>query len=119
MDKDKLFELMLQDQDFLDFWDNYHVDEIRFPRRKLATFGQWLSRNQATRQAILDKVRAEGAPTWKNPYFYVQEFPDPEPPFCSGGENNLDLVQVRYHGLYKICTRATMELFGLEWVRDW
>ena len=43
---------------------------------------------------------------------------EPQPTFLKGNEGG-DLVQVRYQGLYKICTRATMELFGLEWVRDW
>ena len=40
-------------------------------------------------------------------------------PWKTGGETDLDLVQVKYGDSYKICTRATMELFGLEWVRDW
>jgi hypothetical protein len=43
---------------------------------------------------------------------------EPQPQWLKGNESG-DLVQVRYQGLYKICTRATMELFGLEWVRDW
>ena len=55
----------------------------------------------------------------KNPFFFVQDFPDPQPEWKTGGETGEDLVQVRYNGRYKICTRATMELFGLEWDRDW
>ena len=53
-----------------------------------------------------------------NPYFFVVDFPDPHPVFLRGDETG-DIVQVRYNGAYKLCTRATMELFGLEWVRDW
>lgn len=41
-----------------------------------------------------------------------------EPPFLHGDEKG-DLVQVRYNGLYKICTRETMQQFNLEFVRDW
>ena len=44
---------------------------------------------------------------------------EPQPDWKTGGEINEDLVQVLYNGHFKICTRATMELFGLEWVRDW
>ena len=41
-----------------------------------------------------------------------------EPTFLRGDEGG-DLVQVRYNGLYKICTRDTMKAFKLEYVRDW
>ena len=68
---------------------------------------------------MLEQVKKEGAPEWKNPYFYVQDFPEPQPEWKTGGETDEDLVQVRYNGAYKICTRATMKLYGLEWVRDW
>ena len=98
------------DKDFNEFWDAYHPNEIRFPRRRAATFRAWNERTPAARRAMLEQVKKEGAPEWKNPYFYVQDF---------GGETDEDLVQVRYNGAYKICTRATMKLYGLEWVRDW
>ena len=48
----------------------------------------------------------------------VRQAKELQPEFLKGDEGG-DLVQVRYQGFYKICTRATMELFGLEWVRDW
>ena len=118
MDKDILKELMSQDKDYQDFWRAYKADLIRFPNRQLATFRLWLQRNPATRRDILARVLKEGAPKWKNPYFYVQDFPESEPPFLRGDEPG-DLVQVRYNGLYKICTRDTMQKYGLEYVRDW
>ena len=40
------------------------------------------------------------------------------PQFLRGDEAG-DIVQDFYNGTYKLCTRATMELFGLQWVRDW
>ena len=106
------------DNDFNEFWDAYHPNEIRFPRRRAATFRAWNERTPAARKAMLEKVKKEGAPEWKNPYFFVQDFPEPKPEFLRGDEGG-DIVQVRYNGVYKLCTRATMELFGLEWVRDW
>jgi hypothetical protein len=48
----------------------------------------------------------------------IRQAKELQPEFLKGDEGG-DLVQVRYQGFYKICTRATMELFGLEWVRDW
>ena len=118
MDIGQIENLMAQDKDFQDFWNEYKVDLIRFPKRKLATFRLWRTRNPPTRRAILERVRKEGAPRWKNPYFYVQDFLDSEPVFLNGDEPG-DLVQVRYNGIYKICTRETMQEFGLEYVRDW
>jgi hypothetical protein len=41
-----------------------------------------------------------------------------EPTFLRGDEPG-DLVQVKYNGLFKICTRETMNRFNLEYVRDW
>lgn len=54
-----------------------------------------------------------------NPYFFVQDFPEPQPIWLRGDEEDEDIVQVRYNGAFKLCSRATMELFGLEWIRDW
>ena len=101
------------DKDFNDFWEAYKPNEIRFPRRRAATFLAWNRRTLAARQAMLEKVKAEGAPEWKNPYFYVLDFPEPTPKFLRGDEEG-DLVQVRYEGLYKICTRETAKQFNLE-----
>ena len=117
----KLFFLMDRDigQLFNEFWDNYKPDEIRFPRRRAATFRAWCNRTPIARKAMLDAIMPEGGgPKWKNPYFYVTDFPEPQPQFLRGNEKG-DLVQVRYNGLYKICTRETAEEFGLTIVRDW
>ena len=43
---------------------------------------------------------------------------DAQPTFLHGDESG-DIVQVLYNGTYRLCTRATMELFGLQWIRDW
>ena len=107
------------DMDFNDFWEAYHPNEIRFPRRRAATFRAWNERTVAARKAMLAKVKDEGAPEWKNPYFYVVDFPEPQPEFLRGDEPDMDIVQVRYNGRFCLCSRDTMELFGLEWVRDW
>jgi hypothetical protein len=28
---------------------------------------------------MMQYVKDQGAPKWKNPYFFVQDFPEPEP----------------------------------------
>ena len=77
---------------------------------------QTLAFNNITRKLSVrafvhyDPIRAIKENNW--------QAPEPQPQWLKGNESG-DLVQVRYQGLYKICTRATMELFGLEWVRDW
>ena len=93
--------------------------EPKFKNRLAATNLEWDKRSDAAQQAMYDAVKDEpdGSIT-RNPYFFVQDFPDPQPQFLRGDEGG-DLVQVKYGDRIKICTRATMELFGLEWVRDW
>ena len=108
--------LDIQRAKFNDLWSLMNVDERRWPNRYAATFTMWRTRSRAAQDKMVEK--AEGGIGSKNPYFFVQDFPEPQPTFLKGNESG-DLVQVRYQGLYKICTRATMELFGLEWVRDW
>ena len=110
---------MDNDKDYQDFWARYKPDEIRFPNRKRATYRLWSNRIPATKKAMLAYVTENSVPKWKNPYFFVQEFADPKPDFLRGDETDADIVQVRYNGLFKLCTRETMNLFGLEYVRDW
>ena len=110
-----------QDCLFEKFW-NYFEPSAEYQNRRAATQMIFEARSRAAQKAIVEAAQEGGGyhPGDKqNPYFYVQDFPEPKPEWKTGGEINEDLVQVRYNGAYKICTRATMELFGLEWVRDW
>ena len=92
-----------------------------FNNRRAATQMLFEAKSEVAQKAIVEAAQ-EGAPGHpgdnSNPYFFVQDFPEPQPVFLRGDEGG-DIVQVRYNGAYKLCTRATMELFGLEWVRDW
>ena len=78
--------------------------------------------SELQRQAIIaDLIRCRDMhekPFKENPYFYLCDFPEPKPVFLRGDEGG-DIVQVRYNGAYKLCTRETMNLFHLEFVRDW
>lgn len=106
--------------DFEKFW-KYFAPSAEYQNRRAATQMLFEARSEVARKAIIEAAQ-EGAPghpgDQQNPYFFVQDFPEPQPVFLRGDEPG-DIVQVRYNGAYKLCTRATMERFGLEWVRDW
>ena len=90
-----------------------------FKNRFTVTWYNFDKRSPAAQQAMWNAVKDEPDGTVdKNPFFFVQDFPDPHPEFLHGDEDE-DIVQVRYNGTFKLCSRTTMELFGLEWVRDW
>ena len=116
---------MDNDKDYQEFWKNYKPDEIRFPNRKRATYRLWRDRIPATQKAMLAYVTEHSVPKWKNPYFFVQEFPDPEPEFLSGQQQEqnwkagIPMVQVKYGGKYLICTKQTQQDFGLDYQQDW
>ena len=102
------------------FW-NYFKPSAEYQNRRAATQMLFEARSEVAQKALVEAAQEGGGchPGDKqNPYFYVQDFPEPQPVFLRGDEGG-DIVQVRYNGAYKLCTRATMELFGLEWVRDW
>ena len=105
---------------FEKFWKLFNPAS-EYQNRKAATQMIFEARSEAAQRALVEAVQ-EGAPGHpgdnQNPYFFAVDFPDPQPVFLRGDETD-DIVQVKYNGTFKLCTRATMELFGLEWVRDW
>ena len=107
-----------QDSLYEKFW-NLYEPAPEFHNRYGATKIAFEQRSEVAQRAMIASLEEhpgmKGSP---NPYFFVQDFPEPQPVFLRGDEGG-DIVQVRYNGAYKLCTRATMELFGLEWVRDW
>ena len=109
-----------QDCLFEKFWKFFNPAP-EFHNRYGATKIAFEQRSEVAQRAIVEAAQ-EGAPGHpgdeQNPYFFVVDFPDPQPVFLRGDEGG-DIVQVKYNGTYKLCTRATMELFGLEWIRDW
>ena len=111
-----------QDCLFEKFWKYFSkAMPPEFHNRMGATKIAFEQRSEVTQKAMVEAAQ-EGAPghpgDQQNPYFFVVDFPDPQPVFLRGDESG-DIVQVRYNGAYKLCTRETMELFGLEWVMDW
>ena len=78
MDMDIKIKKYFMDIDFNEFWEAYKPDIIRFPNRKAATFLEWRKRSSAAQKAMLDYVKTKGAPPWKNPFFFVVDFPEPQ-----------------------------------------
>jgi len=106
--------------DFEKFWF-YFKPSAEYQNRRAATQMLFEARSEVARKAIIEAAQEGGGShpgDQQNPYFFVQDFPEPQPLWLRGDEGG-DIVQVRYNGTYKLCTRATMELFGLEWVRNW
>jgi hypothetical protein len=118
-----------QDSLFEKFWKFFSVSmPAEFQNRKGATKVAFEQRSEVTQRAMVEAAQ-EGAPGHPgdntNPYFFVVDFPDPEPQFLSGIEQDNAraagnvLVQVKHNDLFKICTQQTAEDFGLPIVRIW
>ncbi len=118
-----------QDCLFEKFWKFFSVSmPAEYHNRKGATKIAFEKRSEVAQRAMIEAAQ-EGAPGHPgdnaNPYFFVVDFPEPQPEFLSGQEQDrlreqgIPLVQVKYNGRFLICTRETMELFNLEWVCDW
>ena len=109
--------------DFMDFWFLFSAPKEMLNREN-ACRRLWESQtfSRAKKQAIMKELtdhQMNGTLTEeRNPFFYLNNHDEPQPVFLRGDEGG-DIVQVRYNGTFKLCHRATMELFGLEWIRDW
>ena len=118
-----------QDSLFEKFWKYFSIAmPAEFHNRKGATKIAFEQRSEVAQKAIVEAAQ-EGAPGHpgdeNNPYFFVVDFPEPQPQFLSGQEQDrmrelgIPLVQVKYNDKFLICTHETMEQFGLQWVRAW
>ena len=98
-----------QDCLFEKFWKFFNPAP-EYHNRRAATQMIFEARSEAAQKAIVEAAQEGGGyhpGDQQNPYFFVQDFPEPQPVFLRGDEGG-DIVQVRYNGAYKLCTRATM-----------
>lgn len=77
----------------------------------------WEKCSPAKKIKLLEAVRS-GAHFKPRLDWLISDFPEPTPDFLRGDED-CPIVQVRYNGLFKLCTPETMRLFGLDFVRWW
>ena len=85
---------------------------------------QPLQRQRIIYATIKQKLR-DGEKVHPNPKFALEDNLNAQPEFLNGIQqdecwmNGIPIVQVRYNGVYKICTLTTMKRFGLEFVKEW
>ena len=110
---------MDKDKDFEEFWQVYQPDEIRFPNRKQASYREWCNRTAPARQAILAYVKDKGAPRWKNPYFFIQDYPEPEPTNLNGAWffPQEPLVIAKYGDVAGIYTEREAMMYNMQIVK--
>ena len=103
-------------EQFNRFWRLYKVDETLFPRRRAATLKLWIDKHPLAREAMLAEVEANGGPKGKNPYFYVQEFAEPEPTNYNGHrlKPGVTYVIAKYKGAYGTYTLEEAKEFRME-----
>ena len=103
-------------EQFNTFWRSYRVDETLFPRRRAATLKLWIDKHPLAREAMLKEVAANGGPKGKNPYFYVQEFAEPEPVNYNGRrlKPGVQYVIAKYKGGYGTYSLEEAREFGME-----
>ena len=103
-------------EQFNTFWRNYRVDETLFPRRRAATLKLWIDKHPLAREAMLKEVEENGGPKGKNPYFYVQEFAEPEPTNYNGRglKQGVKYAIAKYKGAYGTYTLEEAKEFRME-----
>ena len=100
-----------------------------FKYRGAACEQRWAKISEVKRKAIIKDLRKCvfdcAKPFKENPYYYLCDFPEPQPTFLSGTEqdkaraNGEALVQVIYNGLYKICTLEVAKEHNLKINKPW
>ena len=91
---------------------------------EMQAVNEWNKCSPAKKFKLLEAVRL-GAHFKPRLDWLIADFPEPQPTFLSGqeqdrmSEQGIPLVQVKYNGKFLICTRETMNLFHLEWNMDW
>ena len=94
------------------------------PLQMEAAKDAWQKCSDIKKRQLIEAVKS-GAHFKPRLDWLIADFPEPEPTFLSGQEQDehhrqgIPLVQVRYNGKFLICTKQTMQDFNLEFVRNW
>ena len=98
---------------YCDFWELFKTCE-RYSNRKTAAFSQWRTRSEAARQAMINHLREKGAPANRNPYFWIQDFPEPEPTDWNGRKAPEETEIACYNGQWGMYTLTDIKMYGLQ-----
>ena len=96
-----------------EFWDYFLPSDLSRDRKGI-TFEQWQQRTPAARKAMYRWLKENGAPK-KNPFFWVQDFPEPTPTNYNGSHDlnrmaaTCDMVVALYNGKAGIYTHQDAE----------
>ena len=91
------------------FWDLFKAIP-KYRNRRACSFNQWKARDDAAREAMLDHLKKNGPPRNANPYFWLQDFEEPEPENLNGSRRydtlvkTTPLVSAVYNGSYGVYT---------------
>ncbi len=114
-------EQQAADLSFEEFWKAYNVNLTMWPNRMEATRREWNKRSDLAKKALINAaLENKSEYGTKNPVFFVADYPEPEPAFLSGQEQDklrnegIPLVQVWYNGKFLICTKAEALEYGLD-----
>ena len=94
------------------------------PLQMEAAKDAWQKCSDVKKRQLIEAVKS-GAHFKPRLDWLIADFPEPEPTFLSGleqdrlREQGIPLVQVKYNGIFLICTKQTMQDFNLEFVRNW
>lgn len=112
---------------FSDFMDLFRKTTTGFyPDSENTAHFLWQRCNNPIKQAAMIAALQDPKGFRKpRPDWFISDFPDPEPQFLSGIEQDNAraagnvLVQVKHNDLFKICTQSEAERFGLQITRIW
>ena len=101
--------------DFNEFWNRYALSP-EYLNRYFATRDIWERRTEAAQRAMLDALSAGQTETrGRNPYFFVQDFPEPEPTNYNGRALPPEpVVTAFYNGKWGMYTVSDVERFHLR-----
>ena len=103
---------------FCEFWTAYRPAD-KYANRRSCTFTQWLQRSAPARNAMLQTVLRGSVNPDRNPYFWVQDYPEPVPKNLNGttkGGRMLDSGEAAialYKGKAGVYTIEDIEWYGL------
>ena len=105
---------------FEEFW-KAAKPSLEFANRKFATRREWDKRSLVAQKAMYNDVATQnGLPSSRNPYFYVQDFREPEP-YNWNGDRRIGpmmragrLVSACYNGRWGMYSIEDVQDFGLQ-----
>ena len=97
------------------FWELFKTSP-KYRNRRACSFVQWQARSPMARQAMLQHLEKNGPPSEANPYFWIQDFDEPEPTNWNGRalRNGVQYVTARWKGKWGTYSMEDVKQFNLE-----